>query len=199
MKVPLLCIKYLKNTPRFGYSFFITYLLKLGHLCHVKLKQAGMKAELHLPDLQFKDNTENHEVVKSLMLHGHDLDVEFSVDYRGLPLAIITTSGVKRFSYWLNHDSLEWLLGYLLHGEIEDFGIKPNKVDVRESLELPVFKRLVEGKTKIQYVPLLRETTGYVKALASCERGKIYFKLKRTPELLAYLKANNEPVHLLVG
>ena len=79
MKVPLLCIKYLKNTPRFGYSFFITYLLKLGHLCHVKLKQAGMKAELHLPDLQFKDNTENHEVVKSLMLHGHDLDVEFSV------------------------------------------------------------------------------------------------------------------------
>ena len=116
-----------------------------------------------------------------------------------MPLAIITTSGVKRFSYWLNRDSLEWLLGYLLLGEIEDFGIKPNKVDVRESLELPVFKRLVEGKTKIQYVPLLRETTGHVKALASCERGTIYFKLKRTPELLAYLKANNEPVRLLVG
>ena len=67
-----------------------------------------MKVELHLPNLQFKDNAENHEVVKSLMLHGHDLDIEFSVDYRGLPLAIITTSGVKRFSYWLNRDSLEW-------------------------------------------------------------------------------------------
>ena len=83
-------------------------------------------------------------------------------------------------------------MDYLLHGEIEDFGINPCEVDTRDDVELPVFMQLVQDKVKMQYIPLLRENTGKVKALASCERGTIFFKLKRTPELLQYLKANDQ-------
>lgn len=155
--------------------------------------------KLHLPSIHLKDNTSNHETLKSLMLHDCRLEITFNMDYRGLPFATVETTGVKRFAYYLNNDSLQWLLDYLLHGEIEDFGINPCEVDTRDDVELPVFMQLVQDKVKMQYIPLLRENTGKVKALASCERGTIFFKLKRTPELLQYLKANDQPVNLLVG
>ena len=155
--------------------------------------------KLHLPSIHLKDNTSNHETLKFLMLHDRRLEITFNTDYRGLPFATVETTGVKRFAYYLNNDSLQWLLDYLLHGEIEDFGINPCEVDTRDDVELPVFMQLVQDKVKMQYIPLLRENTGKVKALASCERGTIFFKLKGTPELLQYLKANDQPVNLLVG
>ena len=77
-------------------------------------------------------------------------------------------------------------------GQNGRFGTEPKNVeaykeDKDNDLQLAMFKQLVESGKVLQFVPLFRETNGYITAYASYKKGKIIFRLKRTDDLMEYL------------
>ena len=51
-----------------------------------------------------------------------------------------------------------------------------------------VFKKL---RIVLQFSPLPRDGSGFVRAISAFDNGKVIFKLKKTDELLEYLKARD--------
>ena len=47
------------------------------------------------------------------------------------------------------------------------------------------------GKT-IQFVPTFRERTETISGILPCFKGKVMFRIKRTEEVLNYLRENNQ-------
>lgn len=43
----------------------------------------------------------------------------------------------------------------------------------------------------VQFSPLPRDGSGFVRAISAFDNGKVIFKLKKTDELLEYLKARD--------
>jgi hypothetical protein len=84
---------------------------------------------------------------------------------------------------------------YLTKGEATDFDSNPSVTDTLEEgadFQLMVLQALVnEGKT-IQYIPLFRENPEYISAVLPCFKGKVMFRIKRTNEILDYLRENKQ-------
>ena len=83
-------------------------------------------------------------------------------------------------------------MGYLKEEKTEDFGTEPEKVEAYKDgeyndLQMSIFKQLIESGKILQFVPMFRETNGYITAYASYKKGKIIFRLKRTDDLMEYL------------
>jgi len=82
---------------------------------------------------------------------------------------------------------------YLTTGESEDGGIKPTelnpyKADEDNNFQLSILKQLIESGKRVQFVPLFREVNNYISATSAFLRGKIFFRVERTDELLNYLR-----------
>lgn len=57
-----------------------------------------------------------------------------------------------------------------------------------ESYNVAGFKQLIESGKRVQFVPLFREVNNYISATSAFLRGKIFFRVERTDEILDYLR-----------
>ena len=125
------------------------------------------------------------------------INVKFYADKQGYPCAWIESANVAGFKYILKNESFAGLMKYLAKSEVSDFDADPMKaeaVNAPKDFQLNLFKQFVESGRKIQYVPLFREANGYVSANIPFFKGKIFFRVERTSELLDYLRENKQGI-----
>ncbi len=151
-----------------------------------------------LSSTQVYDNLGAYQALLGMMNRKEVINVKFFTDKQSYPCAWIESKGVAGFKYQLKSESFKGLLKYLAKGEVTDFDADPMNVETQsnpqEDFQLNIFKMFIEGGWKIQYVPLFRESNGYVSANLSLYKGKIFFRVERTNELLDYLRENNQTI-----
>ena len=151
-----------------------------------------------LSSTQVYDNLGAYQALLGMMNRKEVINVKFFTDKQSYPCAWIESKGVAGFKYQLKSESFKGLLKYLAKGEVTDFDADPMNVETQsnpqEDFQLNIFKMFIEGGWKIQYVPLFRESNGYVSAYLPLYKGKIFFRVERTNELLDYLRENNQTI-----
>lgn len=144
------------------------------------------------------DNNGAYQTLQDMMNRKEVIDVKFFADKQGYPCAWIESRGVAGFKYQLKSSALKGLMQYLNGSEVSDFDQDPMNVETlsnpQEDFQLNLFKQFVESGRKIQYIPLFRESTGYVSAIIPFFKGKIFFRVVRTDELLSYLRENKQSI-----
>lgn len=144
------------------------------------------------------DNKGAHQALLGMMNRKEVINVKFFTDKQSYPCAWIESKGVAGFKYQLKSESFKGLLKYLAKGEVTDFDTDPMNVETQsnpqEDFQLNILKMFIEGGWKIQYVPLFRESNGHVSANLPLYKGKIFFRVERTNELLDYLRENNQTI-----
>lgn len=143
------------------------------------------------------DNKGAYQTLQDMMNRKEVINVKFYVDKQGYPCAWIESANVAGFKYILKNESFAGLMKYLIKGEVSDFDADPMKAEAvndPKGFQLNLFKRFVESGRKIQYVPLFREANGYVSANIPFFKGKIFFRVERTSELLDYLRENKQTI-----
>lgn len=144
------------------------------------------------------DNCGAYQTLQDMMNRKEVINVKFFADKQGYPCAWIESKGVAGFKYQLKSCALKGLMQYLNGSEVFDFDQAPMNVETlsnpEDDFQLNLFKQFVESGRKIQYVPLFRESTGYVSAIISFFKGKIFFRVVRTDELLSYLRENKQSI-----
>lgn len=146
------------------------------------------------------DNKGAHDTIKNLMENKAILRIKFIADREGYLAAMIETAKIGGFKYRLNEKNFEWLWKYITEGAVEDFGIDPMDVqrdEEAEDFQETLLRQIVLGKEsgdykgQLQVTPIFRETSGKVTATAAMRKGKVTFSIKRTTELLDYLREYN--------
>ena len=175
--------------------------LQLGKDIIIILKNKIMQLEIAsttVPVSSMYDNEGAHKQVKLMMQKDEILSIKFYTTKDGYPCAWIESPRVAGFKYLLTSKALTWLFNYLIEGESEDFGVDPTKMEANtegeEDIQISIAKKLIELGKRIQFTPLFRERNSYISAIASFFKGKIYFKFKRTDELLDYLREHNQTI-----
>lgn len=147
---------------------------------------------------QMYDNLGAYQTLQNMINRKEVINVKFFTDKQSYPCAWIESKGVAGFKYQLNGESFKGLLKYLTKGEVTDFDTDPMNVETQsnpqEDFQLNILKMFIEGGWKIQYVPLFRESNGHVSANLPLYKGKIFFRVERTNELLDYLRENNQTI-----
>ena len=138
------------------------------------------------------DNNGAHSTAKLIMRKFENMNIQFKTGKDNFPYAWLESKSTAGFKLILNQKELTWLMGYLKEEKTEDFGTEPEKVEAYKDgeyndLQMSIFKQLIESGKILQFVPMFRETNGYITAYASYKKGKIIFRLKRTDDLMEYL------------
>lgn len=142
-------------------------------------------------------NTEAHNLIKKLMLRGENLTIGFfNEDITNYSCAWIESKTVSAFKYVIfKADNFYWLMNYLVNGEVEDIDAKPfgiqGEVEEEEDFQLCILKNFIESNITVQFSPLHRDGNDFVRALSVFDNGKVIFKLKKTDELLDYLRGRD--------
>lgn len=151
-----------------------------------------------LSSTQVYDNLGAYQALLGMMNRKEVINVKFFTDKQSYPCAWIESRVVAGFKYQLKGESFKGLLKYLAKGEVTDFDADPMNVETQsnpqEDFQLNIFKMFIEGGWKIQYVPLFRESNGYVSANLPLYKGKIFFRVERTNELLDYLREKRQTI-----
>lgn len=138
------------------------------------------------------DNMGAHNTVKFMMNKKEYITVKFGIDKGGYNYAWVESRTLKGFKYQLTEDGLTWLVTYLQTSQLEDCQVKPTEVAPEEDencdIQADILKIFIENKFKVQCTPLFRETNGNINAIASFANGKVVFRIKRTEELVDYLR-----------
>ena len=141
------------------------------------------------------DNEGAYQTLQAMMNRKEQLVIKFYTDKDGNPCALIESRRVAGFKYQLKGASFQGLMNYLTRGEVVDFDHNPAEVETLEEgadFQLMVLQELIrEGKT-IQYIPLFRENPEYISAVLPCFKGKVMFRIKRTNDMLDYLRENQQ-------
>lgn len=144
------------------------------------------------------DNKGAHQALLGMMNRKEVINVKFFTDKQSYPCAWIESRVVAGFKYQLNGESFKRLLKYLVKGEVTDFDTDPMNLEIQsnsqEDFQLNILKMFIESGWKIQYVPLFRESNGYVSANLPLYKGKIFFRVERTNELLDYLREKKQTI-----
>ena len=133
-------------------------------------------------------NSDAHNQIKKLMLRGEKLTIGFfNEDITNYSCAWIESKTVSAFKYVIfKEDNVYWLMNYLINGEVEDIDAKPfgiqGEIEEEEDFQLCMLKK---------FSPLPGDGSGFVRAISAFDNGKVIFKLKKTDELLEYLKARD--------
>lgn len=146
-----------------------------------------------VPQVKKYDNEGAHNAIKSMMQRKETLSIRLYTNKENYPCIWIESLNVAGFKYHVNPDSFNWIYNYLRTGESEDKGINPNelnpyKADEDNNFQLSILKQLIESGKRVQFVPLFREVNNYISATSAFLRGKIFFRLERTEELMEYLR-----------
>ena len=141
------------------------------------------------------DNQGAYNTLLEMMTRHEQLTVKFYSSKDNVPCAWVESKRIAGFKYQLKTSSFHGLLSYLSNGVVEDFDQNPTEFDTiqeGEEFQLKVMEMLISlGKT-IQFVPTFRERTNYINGILPCFKGKIMFKIKRTDDVLNYLRENNQ-------
>ena len=146
-----------------------------------------------VPQVKKYDNEGAHNAIKSMMQRKETLSIRLYTNKENYPCIWVESLNVAGFKYHVNPDSFNWIYNYLKTGESEDKGINPNelnpyKADEDNNFQLSILKQLIESGKRVQFVPLFREVNNYINATSAFLRGKIFFRLERTEELMEYLR-----------
>lgn len=143
------------------------------------------------------DNQGAYQTLQEMMHRKEVINVKFFADKQDYLCAWIESANVAGFKYRLKNESFKGLIRYLNKGEVSDFDATPMEVKAStkaQQFQLGLFMQFVESGRKIQYVPLFRESNGYVSANIPFFKGKIFFRVERTSELLDYLRENKQAI-----
>lgn len=141
------------------------------------------------------DNEGAYKTLQVMMTNKEQLVVKFYSSKDNIPCAWIESKKVAGFKYELKSETFQALMNYLINGEVFDFDSNPENSDTLDEdadFQLMVLQMLVECGRTIQYVPLFRENPQYLSAVLPCFKGKVMFRVKRTNELLDYLRENKQ-------
>lgn len=141
------------------------------------------------------DNQGAYNTLLEMMNRHEQLTVKFYSSKDNVPCAWVESKRIAGFKYQLKTSSFHGLLSYLSNGVVEDFDQNPTEFDTiqeGEDFQLKVMEMLIAlGKT-IQFVPTFRERTETISGILPCFKGKVMFRIKRTEEVLNYLRENNQ-------
>jgi len=141
------------------------------------------------------DNTGAHNMLKSMMQRGDELTVRFFTDKWLFPCVWVESKQIKGFKYRLSELALQWISGYIFSGEFEDVEVNPTDIKQEkegdEDFQEGILKFLLHEGISLQFTPLFRERSGYISAISSQRKGKIQFSIKRTEEMLDFLREND--------
>jgi hypothetical protein len=77
----------------------------------------------------------------------------------------------------------------LTKGEVTEFDPAPQEYEVAKfTNDFYIMKLFVDKGMMLQCTPLFRERPGYVSAFLPCKKGKITFRVKRTEQVVNYLR-----------
>lgn len=141
------------------------------------------------------DNVGAYQTLLTMMKNKELLAVKFFSSKDGIPCAWIESKRVAGFKYELKSETFQGLMNYLSNGDTFDFDSNPTKTDTLDEgadFQQLVLRMFVESGKTLQYVPLFRENPLYINAVLSCFRGKVLFRIKRSEELLDYLRENKQ-------
>lgn len=141
------------------------------------------------------DNEGAYQTLQTMMNSKEQLTVKFYSGKDGIPCAWIESKRVAGFKYQLKSETFQGLMNYLTNSEITDFDSNPTAYDTLDEgadFQLMVLRMLVSAGRTIQYVPLFRENPEYVSAVLPCFKGKVVFRIKRTGEIIDYLRENKQ-------
>ena len=141
------------------------------------------------------DNEGAYKTLQVMMTNKEQLVVKFYSSKDNIPCAWIESKKVAGFKYELKSETFQALMNYLINGEVFDFDSNPENSDTLDEdadFQLMVLQNLVESGKTLQYVPLFRENPQYLSAVLPCFKGKVMFRVKRTNELLEYLRENKQ-------
>lgn len=141
------------------------------------------------------DNEGAYNTLLEMMSRKEQITVKFYSGKDNVPCAWIESKRIAGFKFQLKTSSFHGLLNYLCNGIVADFDNNPTEFDTiqeGEDFQLKVMEMLITlGKT-IQFVPIFRERTETISGILPCFKGKVMFRIKRTEEVLNYLRENNQ-------
>jgi hypothetical protein len=138
---------------------------------------------------QAYDNTGAFETLLSIMNRNGNINVEFRLDKENFHYAWIETRGVAGFKFYLKNESFNGIVRYLTKGEVTEFDPAPQEYEVAKfTNDFYIMKLFVDKGMMLQCTPLFRERPGYVSAFLPCKKGKITFRVKRTEQVVNYLR-----------
>ena len=141
------------------------------------------------------DNEGAYKTLQAMMNNKEQLAVKFYSSKDGIPCAWIESKRVAGFKYELKSETFQGLMDYLNDGNALDFDSNPTKTDTLDEgadFQLLVLQMFVESGKTLQYVPLFRENPQYLSAVLPCFKGKVMFRIKRSDEILDYLRENKQ-------
>lgn len=145
------------------------------------------------------DNKGAHDTAVALMRKGISLNVRFSETLDGIHYAWIEAKNVAGFKVELNNQELlNELMNYVSSGVLIETSVDPlykeesdkdfEEESSSEDFQTSMFKSLIEAGYRPQMVPLFRQLPEYISGSISMIKGKIFFRLRRTDEIMAFLK-----------
>ena len=138
---------------------------------------------------QAYDNAGAFAAVMEILNRNSNLNVEFKLDKNNFHYAWIESKGVAGFKYHLKNESFNGIVRYLTKGEVTDFDPAPQDYGpAKFNDDAYVMKLFVSKGFTLQLTPLFRERAGYISGFLPCRKGKITFRVKRTEELVDYLR-----------
>lgn len=143
------------------------------------------------------DNKGAYETLQAMMNRNERLSVKFYGDKDMIPCAWIESSSVAGFKYQLKSESLNGLLNYLINGESTEFDHNPEELETIEEgkdFQQEVMWALIKADHRLQFTPLFRENPGTISAIFAARKGKVFFKINRTSDLLDELREYKQAV-----
>ncbi len=144
------------------------------------------------------DNNGAYKTVLKMMSRGERLSVKYYKSKDGKLAAWIESPNVEGFKYLLDHSSYLGIITYLNTGVVTDFDSNPCEVETMGEdmdVQFEVMKAAIREGKRIQYTPLFREHPEYITAMLPCLKGKVIFRIRRTEEVLDFLRENNQPIY----
>lgn len=123
------------------------------------------------------------------MMGNHEvLDLRFGTDQQEQPYVWVESRQTAGFKLLLNQDILDALINYLYNGSTDCVITDPNDIEKVErdgkSFRVQMFEQFIINDAKhMQQVSEFRDKPGYISAYFRYSRGKIFFRVERTPEL----------------
>ena len=141
------------------------------------------------------DNQGAYNTLLEMMKRNEQLTIKFYSGKDNIPCAWVESRHVAGFKYQLKSVSYQGLLNYLFEGVVDDFDQNPQEVDSiaeNEDFQYKVMQTMIETGKTIQFVQLFRERFENISGNLPCFKGKIIFRIKRTDEVLNYLRENKQ-------
>lgn len=146
------------------------------------------------------NNAEAHKEVRAMMARGERMAMFFTLDKYGCEAVRIESRTTQRFTYQLNQDSLNWLLGYLTNGTMDDCNVDPSAPVKTSETSNDIFRKNMlmafvnAGVGNFQTLPAFLDRPGRLTTTATFKHGSIQFFTERDIEIENFLQD-----HKLIG